>query len=165
MRYLCGAVVFLVSLALGASSARAQGQAITKGSKVAFDYTLTVDGKVVESSVGKTPLEYTQGDNKLIPGLVKQLDGMKVGDEKTVELKPADAYGTPDPTAFKEVPISKLPPGMKPEVGMLLQTADSAGQTFPVRIAEVRKDSVLMDFNHPLAGKTLSFKVKIVSVK
>lgn len=139
--------------------------AIKDGSKVAFDYTLTVDGKVVDSSEGKGPLEYTQGEGKLIPGLTKQLAGMCVGDEKTVTVLPQEAYGPSNPAAFREVPVSSLPKDAKPQIGMMLQATSDNGRAFPVRIAEIKKDTVVMDFNHPLAGKTLTFKVKIVSVK
>ncbi len=148
-----------------APQVKADDAAIHKGSQVAFDYTLTVDGKVVDTSKGKSPLQYVQGDGKLIPGLTKQLEGLKAGDEKTVEVKPEEGYGSPNPAAFKEVPLSALPAGAKPAVGMILQGTDKNGRTFPARISEVRKDSVIMDFNHPMAGKTLLFNVKIVSVK
>jgi FKBP-type peptidyl-prolyl cis-trans isomerase SlyD len=161
--------VLVLTLAIGCAAVVAQVSAapmtIQNGSKVAFEYTLTVDGKVIDSSEGKAPLEYTQGEGKMLPGLARQLEGLKVGDEKNIEVKPEEAYGSPDPAALKEVPITKLPPEIKPEVGMILQGQDKEGRSFPARIAEVKKDSVVMDLNHPLAGKTLFFKVKIVSVK
>lgn len=165
MKYVCAALVLLAGFMIFTSQGEAASMAIKNGSKVTFDYTLTVDGKVVDTSDGKAPLEYTQGDGKLIPGLTKQMEGMKAGDEKTITVKPEEAYGNSDPKAFKEYPLSMLPKEMKPQVGMILQGSDAQGRTFPSRIAEVKKDTVVMDFNHPLAGKTLSFKVKIVSVK
>ncbi len=165
MKPLRAALIFAAGLNIFISQAHSGETVIHGGSKVGLDYVLTVEGKVVDSSQAKGPLEYTQGDGKLIPGLSRQLEGLKVGDEKTIEVKPEEAYGTPDPKAFRDVPLSNLPAGMTPTVGTLLQSKDDTGQIYISRIAEVKKDSVLMNFNHPLAGKTLSFKVKIVSVK
>lgn len=165
MRYLCVVFLLIASFTLFTSQAMADGQTIQNGSKVAFDYTLTVDEKVVDSSEGKGPLEYTQGDGKMIPGLTKQLEGMKAGDEKTIVVKPEDAYGNPNPEGFKEIPITAVPKDVKPEVGMMLQMQDEQGQVFPAKVTEVKKESIMIDLNHPLAGKTLTFKVKIVSVK
>jgi len=159
------AVTLAIGCAVVASQAVAAPTTIQNGSKVTLEYTLTVDGKMIDSSEGKPPLEYTQGEGKMLPGLARQLEGLKAGDEKNVEVKPEEAYGSPDPAALKEIPISKLPPEIKPEVGMILQGQDKEGRSFPARIAEVKKDTVVMDLNHPLAGKTLFFKVKIISVK
>ena len=165
MRYLCVALALIASFIIFASEGKAEDVAINDGSKVAFDYILIVEGKVIDSSQAAGPLEYTQGDGKLLPGLTKQLNGMKVGDEKTVELKPEEAYGNPDPAGFKEIPLSAVPKDIKPEVGMVLNMQDQNGQSFPAKITEVKKDSIMVDLNHPLSGKTLIFKVKIVSIK
>ena len=165
MRFAGAALALVVGLMIMVSQSWAEGSAIGKGSKVAFNYTLTVDGKVADSSEGRAPLEYVQGDGKLIPGLTKQLEGMKAGDEKTVVVKPEDAYGNPNPAGHKEIPFTAVPKDIKPEVGMILQMQDDKGQVFPARVTEVKKDSLMIDLNHPLAGKTLTFKVKIVSVK
>jgi len=165
MRHLFAVLALASGLIFGAWQADAADIAIQSGSQVAFDYTLTVDGKVVGSSEGKGPLEYTQGDGKLLPGLAKQMEGLKVGDEKQIELKPEEAYGSRNPQAFQEVPNTNLPIGLRPEVGMILEARDKDGKSFPARITEVKQDSILVDLNHPLAGKTLYFKVKIVSVK
>jgi len=138
--------------------------AIKDGSKVAFDYTLTVDGKVMDTSEGRKPMEFTEGDGKIIPGLAKQLIGMRKGEEKTITVAPQEAYGNIDPAAIKEVPLSSFPADIKPQAGMTLAAKSPKGETFPVKVAEVKKDSLMIDFNHPLAGKTLTFKVKVVSV-
>jgi len=165
MRFLCAALVLVSCFAIFASQANAEGVAITKGSKVAFDYVLTVDGKVADSSQAKGPLEYTHGEAGLIPGLTKQVEGMKVGEEKTVEVAPEEAYGNHDPAGIKEIPLSSIPKDVKPEVGTMLEMQDQAGQVFPAKVIEMKKDSIMIDLNHPLAGKTLTFKVKIVSIK
>ena len=165
MRYLCAAFILVSFFTFFAVQVRAEGAGITSGSKVAFDYTLTVDGKVADSSEGREPLEYTQGDGKLIPGLTRQLEGMKAGEEKTVIVSPEEGYGNPSPEGYKEIPLTAVPKDLKPEAGMMLQMQDDKGQVFPAKIMEVKKDSIMIDLNHPLAGKILTFKVKIVSVK
>lgn len=164
MKYVYMLLAAILIMAWGVR-ANAENMTIHNGSKVAFDYTLTVDGKVLDTSQKRGPMEYTQGDGRLIPGLTRQLEGLRAGDEKMVEVKPEEGYGTVNPAAFKSVPLSALPAGVTPTVGMTFQTKDKNGQAMITRISEVKKDSVIMDFNHPLAGKTLLFTIKIVSVK
>lgn len=142
---------------------RGEDVTIQKGGQVSFDYTLTVDGEVVDSSEGKEPLQYTHGEGKIIPGLSKQLEGMRVGEEKKVEVLPEEAYGQMNPDAFQEVPRSTLPADLELQVGMMLQVSGPQG-TVPARVAELKESSIVLDFNHPLAGKALSFQVKIVSI-
>lgn len=137
---------------------------ISTGKKVKFDYTLTVDGKVVDSSKERGPLEYVQGSHSIIPGLEKALEGMKVGENKTVKVAAKEAYGEVDPKAFKEVAKSELPKEAPLEVGKVLVAKDSTGRQMPIIISEVKKDTVVLNFNHPLAGKDLTFDVKIVSI-
>ena len=160
---------FLISLlcfaAVNCTDVMAGNLAIHKGSQVAFDYTLTVDGNVIDSSKDRGPLQYIQGDGRLIPGLVRQLEGMRPGDEKVIQVSPEEAYGNSDPSAFRQVPLSTLPKGTKTEVGMPLQGTDKNGHVFNARIIAINKKDAVLDLNHPLAGKTLIFKVKIVSVK
>jgi FKBP-type peptidyl-prolyl cis-trans isomerase 2 len=139
--------------------------AIANGRQVLFDYTLTVDGKIVDSSKDRGPLKYTHGQGDLIPGLTRQLEGMKIGEEKSIVVAPEEAYGAVDPAAFKEVARTTLPKNIDPQVGMFLQVQSPDGKVFPVRISELKKDSVMIDFNHPLAGKKLFFQVKVVSVQ
>lgn len=165
MRSLCAALMLMAGFTFFPLQADAEETAIHSGSKVAFDYVLTVDGKIVDSSQAKGPLEYTQGGAKMIPGLTKQLEGMKAGDEKTLEVKPEEAYGNPDPAGIKEIPLSSIPKDVKPEVGMMLRMQDQSGREFPAKIIEVKGNSIVIDLNHPLAGKTLTFKVRIVSIK
>ena len=158
------AAVLLVLGMSGVSFGKDDAAVVADGKEVAFEYTLTVDGKVVDSSKGKEPLKFLQGSGQIIPGLAKQLNGMKIGDEKNVVLAPEDGYGPVNPKAFKEFPITSLPQGMSPQSGMIIQMSTPDGRAFPVKIAEVKKDTVLIDLNHPLAGKTLNFNIKIVSI-
>jgi len=138
---------------------------IQEGSKVAFDYTLTVDGEVVDSSDGKTPLQYVQGQGQIIPGLENELVGMQVGEEKEVKVSPQEGYGELDPDAFREMPKTSLPADMKAAEGMMLAMQGPGGQQIPVKVSEVKEDALVLDLNHPLAGKTLKFSVKVVSVE
>ncbi len=165
MKSLVLGMVFAIVVSMPSSFAFAADAAIKDGSKVAFDYVLTVDDKVMDSSQAKGPLEYTQGEGVLLPSLTKQMAGMKVGEEKVIVLKPEDAYGNPDPAGIKEIPLTAVPPEVKPQVGMILQMQDQSGQLFPAKVTEVKKESIIIDLNHPLAGKTLNFKVRIVSIK
>ena len=144
--------------------ANADDVVVAKGKKVTFDYTLTVDKQVVETTTGKKPLEFVQGEGMLIPGLEKELAGMKVGDSKTVVVKPEDGYGAVNPQLVREFDKAKLPTDMKPEKGMVLEMQDPQGQAYPCTIAEVKDKTVMLDFNHPLAGKELTFDVKISSI-
>ena len=151
-------LISLGSLAIAAVS-------IVDGKKVKFDYTLTVDEKVIESSEGKEPLEYTQGEHQVIPGLEKALAGMQVGQQKSVTIPPADAYGEVNKDAFRDFPKSSFPQDLKPEAGMIVQLEGPQGQKIPAVVWEMKDDKVILNFNHPLAGKTLKFDVKIVSIE
>lgn len=163
------AIVFLAALLcstpLFAQSAPLPKSVVDAGAEVSFDYTLTDDsGKVIDSSKGKEPMNYTHGKGQIIPGLEKEMAGMAVGGEKKVTVKPEDAYGPVDPRAFQEVPKDKLPAEAL-KVGTVLMAQGPQGQGVPVRVHEIKDKTVIMDFNHPLAGKTLSFDIKITNVK
>lgn len=138
---------------------------IQMGSQVSFDYTLNVDSKMVETSQNKSPLSYVHGTGQIVPGLERQLEGLIEGDEKEVIVFPEEAYGPNDPKAIKEVPRSMLPEGTQPQAGMYLQMKSPDGRSFTVKVVEVKEEGVVLDFNHPLAGKTLNFKIKIISVQ
>jgi FKBP-type peptidyl-prolyl cis-trans isomerase SlyD len=160
-------ILFLSVIFCASWTVQAKGEEMTiqQGKLVSFDYTLTVDNQVIDTSKGKEPLQYTHGEGKIIPGLSKQLEGMKVGDEKRIVVGPEEAYGPVNPSAFQEVPKSKLPSDLKPEAGMHLQVNDQTGKSSIVMITEVKEDSVVLNLNHPLAGKTLTFDVKVVAIK
>lgn len=138
---------------------------IVDGKTVKMDYTLTVDGEVMDASQEGQPLEYQHGASQIIPGLEKQLAGMKVGDEKTVMVPAAEAYGAVNPEAFQEVPKTFFPPDVEIKVGMIIPLQSPDGQVVPVRVAEIKEESVKLDMNHPLAGKDLTFKIKIVDIQ
>lgn len=137
---------------------------IQEGSIVQINYTLTVDGEVVDSSEDREPLSYTQGQDQIIPGLEKELIGLNVGDEKSVIVGPEEGYGTVDPKAFIEVPKDRLSPDVAPAIGMVLRGNDKDGQPFRATLSKIDDDSVTLDLNHPLAGKILNFQVKVVDI-
>ena len=139
--------------------------AVEAGKKVSFDYILTVDGKVVDSTKDRGPLEYTHGEGKIIPGLARQLEGLHVGDSKVITVQAQEAYGLPDRQAFKEVDKASLPKEAELKVGTPIRVGTPEGKSFIARISEVKDKTVILDFNHPLAGKTLEFNIKIVSIK
>ena len=162
MRFL-GVPLALLAL-LAATPALAQA-VVEKGSSVKIEYTLKDDkGAVLDTNAGKDALAFTQGSQQIIPGLDKALLGMKVGDSKKVTVKPEDGYGNVDPKAEAEVPKTALPEGAA-VVGTRLLARGQDGQPRPVTVKAVKDTTVLLDLNHPLAGKTLFFDVKIVSVE
>jgi len=142
-----------------------EAAAIEDGSTVQLEYTLTDDaGAVLDSNKGQTPLTYTHGGQQIIGGLEKQLTGMHPGDVKKVTLKPDEAYGPVDPSAETEVPKESVPPDAL-TVGSRLIARNAAGEARPVVVKEVKDKTVVIDLNHPLAGKTLVFDVKVLSVE
>lgn len=167
MRLFYASLVLAVILfgTISCSMTKVKETTIQDGKKVSFDYTLTVDGQVVDSSEQRGPLTYTQGQGQIIPGLANELVGLKVGDEKKVVVAPENAYGIINQNAFQEVDKSSLPENVEVEVGTILQVQNEQGQSFPVKVSEVKDNTVVLDFNHPLAGKTLNFDVKIVSIE
>jgi len=161
---------FLAALALGVTlvmvaDVSAGKGAIENGRTVSFEYTLTVDGKVVDTSEGRSPFQYTHGQGTIIPGLSKQLEGLHEGDEKTIVVAPAEAYGLVDPKAFQEIPRARLPKDLDLHIGTQLQASGPGGRMFVVTVSELKGENVILNFNHPLAGKELHFQIKVVSIQ
>ncbi len=137
---------------------------IMTGAHVSLEYTLRLDDhSVVDSNVGQEPLTYTQGNHQLIPGLERALEGMATGERKHVTVAPVDGYGVIDPEAFQEVEKGMIPADSQ-MVGTQLQGTTPDGQQVFPRVSEIKADTIVLDFNHPLAGKTLHFEVKILGV-
>lgn len=164
MKFLKIALMSFFIVVMVAIVSRAE-QEITSGTKVSMDYTLTVDGYVIDSSEGRGPLEYVQGQGMLIPGLEREIEGLKPGDKKSVNVSPQEAYGMPDPDAVIEVSRDQLPSDEEPQVGMILQTQTPEGQFLQGVVSEVNEEFVVIDFNHPLAGKILEFDISIISTE
>ena len=135
---------------------------IAAGSTVELEYTLSLDdGSVVHSNAGKEPIRYVHGDNSLFPALEAAFAGRAVDDELEVQLSPAEAYGPVKPELLQSVPINEIPEEVR-KVGAELRAAEFDG---PIRVREVHEDTIVLDFNHPLAGEELSFRVRILSVE
>ncbi len=142
-----------------------ENKVVKDGNIISLQYTLTgEDGKVIESNVGKPPLKYTHGQQQMIPGFEKELAGMKKGGEKTFSVKPEDGYGPVDANAFREFPKAQLPANGL-QIGAVLTGQGPQGQPVRARVHSIKEDSVVLDFNHPMAGKTLTFDVKVLEIQ
>ena len=122
------------------------------------------DGQVFDSSENREPLEFTVGSGMLIPGFENGVVDMKVSEKKTIEIPMAEAYGPVNDELFQEVEKAQLPPDIKPEVGLGLMSKAPDGSEMPLTISEVREESIIVDANHPLAGKDLTFDIEVVSI-
>ena len=157
-------VMLAVIVSPGVSQAADPQPTVAEGKLVSLEYTLTLDDKsVVDSNVGAQALTYTHGSHQLIPGLEKALEGMTVGDTKQVTVAPAEGYGETDPKALQEVQKQLIPPDAL-KVGARLQGKGPSGQMVYPLVSEIKTDTVILDFNHPLAGKTLHFDVKVLDI-
>jgi FKBP-type peptidyl-prolyl cis-trans isomerase SlyD len=168
MGLLVGGMILTIAvptIAFAAQTVAKEEKVIKNGSFVSLQYTLSgEDGKLIESSKGKAPLKYIHGANQIIPGLEKELTGMKVGEQKRVTVKPQDAYGLVDPNAFQEFPKEQIPSnGLK--VGAVLATQGPRGETVAARVHQIKEKTVVIDMNHPMAGRTLIFEIKIVEIQ
>jgi FKBP-type peptidyl-prolyl cis-trans isomerase SlyD len=157
-------MMLLVTGAFAAETSK-DNKVVKDGSVVSLQYTLSgEDGKTIESNKGKQPLTYTQGSHQIISGLEKGIAGMKVGEEKRLKVKAQDAYGPVDPRGIQEVPKEKVPAnGLK--VGAVLMAGGPEGQTRPVTVKEIKEKTVVIDMNHPMAGKNLVFDVKVLDIQ
>lgn len=153
------AIALAVSSALPAAAAESK-KTIADGQQVTIEYTLSAKGEgVIDSNVGKDPLQYIQGKQQIVPSLEKALVGLSVGDTKKVDIVAKDAFGDYDDTRRIEVEKSQLPPDAK--AGQMLMT----GEGVPVKLLEIKDDKAIIDVNHPLAGKDVSFDIKVLDIE
>jgi FKBP-type peptidyl-prolyl cis-trans isomerase 2 len=122
------------------------------------------DGTTFDSSEGRDPLQFIVGSAQVIKGFDDAMIDMAIGEKKTVNIPVEHAYGERSEDMMIEYPITEFPSDMKPEVGMELQMGDNSGNIFPVVITQVSEESVVLDANHPLAGKELIFDIELVSI-
>lgn len=138
---------------------------IETGNQVSVHYTGTFDdGEVFDSSQGRDPLSFKVGAGQMIQGFDQAVLGMRQGESKKITLGPDEAYGPRNEELLIDIPNANFPDDMKLEVGMMLQMSNEQGQPVPATIAEINEESVKMDVNHPMAGKTLNFEIEIVEV-
>lgn len=136
------------------------------GDTVRIHYTgRLTDGSTFDSSEGRDPLEFTVGSGEIIPGLDGAVQGMEVGETKSVDVPAAHAYGEADPNGRQAVPREQVPEHIPLDIGTRLQVQDPSGRTIPVTVAEVTDAQVVLDANHPLAGEDLVFEVELVEIR
>ena len=135
------------------------------GDTVKIHYTGTLDdGTEFDSSAGREPLEFELGGGQVIPGFDKAVEGMAVGDNKSVRIEPDDAYGQRHEQLVQEIPRDVLPDDVTPEEGMTLQSESPDGQVMLLTVTAVAEASITVDANHPLAGMALSFDIELVEI-
>ena len=137
---------------------------IEKGKKVTLGYKLFVDGSLLETADLKNPFFYTHGEKQIVPGLEKNLSGLHVGDKKTIHVAPEEAYGLPDPKAYREFQKDQFPADVLLKVGTLVEARSPKGERLLVKIKEIKDKTITLDFNHPLAGKKLEFQVEVLNI-
>ncbi len=164
-------IVCILSTVLVISSVRAETAgkksmpAVTDGKNIFIEYTLKLeDGEVVDTNVGSAPMTFIQGKGQIVPGLEKELTGMKKGESKQVVVTPEDGYGKIRDNAIREVPKEKIPKEAH-KAGEQIQGRTARGKVIHLTVKEVKDNTIVLDYNHPLAGKTLYFEVKIVDIK
>jgi FKBP-type peptidyl-prolyl cis-trans isomerase SlyD len=138
---------------------------VQDGVVVSMEYTLHVDGELLDSSEGQEPLQFLTGYGNIISGLEREMMGMKVGDSKDVVVQPSDGYGEFDDEAFMDVPLDQFPKDMKITEGVELTVRDDEGHARYARVEAIANDKATLNFNHPLAGDELHFHVKVIALR
>lgn len=135
------------------------------GDTVRIHYTGTLDdGTEFDSSAGREPLEFALGGGQVIPGFDNAVDGMAVGESKTVTIAPDDGYGQRHAQLVQQVPRSTLPEDIQPAIGMQLQSQSPDGQVMNLVVTEIEDESITLDANHPLSGLALTFAIELVEI-
>ena len=138
---------------------------VKEGDVVKVHYTgKLVNGEEFDSSAGKEPLEFTVGAGQMIKGFDAAMPGMNVGEKKTINIAPEDAYGEKSAEAIIEFPKEQVPADMKLEPGMPLTLSNEEGQPVPVMVVEVKDDIIILDANHFLAGEELVFDIELIEI-
>jgi peptidylprolyl isomerase len=139
--------------------------AAKSGDTVRIHYTGKLeDGTEFDSSAGRDPLEFALGGGQVIPGFDSAVEGMAVGDTKSVTIQPEEAYGPRHDQLIQDVPRNQLPDDMTPMVGMELQAQNETGEVMRFSVTAVDNESITVDGNHPLAGKALAFHIELVEI-
>ena len=135
------------------------------GDTVKIHYTGKLDdGTEFDSSAGRDPLEFELGGGQVIPGFDTAVEGMAVGESKSVRIEPEQAYGPRHDQLMQQVPRDQLPDDLTPEVGMALQSQSPDGQVMVLMVAAVDEETITVDANHPLAGQALNFDIELVEI-
>jgi FKBP-type peptidyl-prolyl cis-trans isomerase 2 len=138
---------------------------VKENNTVKVNYTGKLsDGQIFDSSEGREPIEFTLGQGQLIPGFEKGLIDMKLNEKKTITIPKEEAYGDVNKDLIQEVKKTELPQDMAPEVGMGLVSKSPDGQEMNLMVVEVREETIVIDGNHPLAGKELVFDLEVLAI-
>lgn len=140
-----------------------RGAQVEKGATVKMHYTLSVEGRRVDGSQGKAPLVFVQGSGQILPGLEEQLVGMKKGEKKKVTLQPKKGYGRRNPGAFLKVARKSFQSTQGLKVGAIV-SGEHSGRPFQAVVSRIGETEIVLDLNHPLAGKALDFDVDVVDI-
>lgn len=139
---------------------------IKKDKKVKIDYVLIVDGKITDTSKKSGPFEYIHGCGNIIKGLEKQIEGLRVGDKRAITVLAAEAYGPVNPKAFEKISKATLvAKNINPQIGQPLKGRDKKGNEFPVTISDIQDETVIVNCNHPFAGKDLRFDITVLDIQ
>ena len=139
---------------------------IEPGTTVTLHFSLALsDDNVIDSNFEKKPATFTIGDGKLLPGFEEALFGLKAGDKQTVVIEPEKGFGQSNPNNVQEVKRDQFATDMALEKGLVVSFADAAGGEMPGVISEFNEQTVFVDFNHPLAGRDITFSVHIIDVQ
>ena len=129
-----------------------------------MNYTLTVDSKVVDSSQGREPLTYVQGAGQIIPGLEEKMKGLKKGNKKRITVSPGNGYGFVNPDAYQNVSRKSFKNIKELKIGTIVN-GQMKGRPVQAKVISIDKENVILDLNHPLAGKTLQFDIEVLEIK
>ena len=132
---------------------------------VTLDYTLVADEEILESTDDGEPIVFIQGIGQVIPGLESAIYGMKVGEKKTVVIEPEEAYGVYDPESLEIAKKEEFSEEIPLDVGTFLDLRDDEENVLSAQVIEEDEDTVTLDFNHPLAGKTLTFEITLTALR
>lgn len=139
---------------------------VKENNTVKVNYTgKLADGQVFDTSEGREPLEFTLGQGQLIPGFEKGVIDMKLNEKKTITIAKEEAYGEVNEALIQEVKKTELPQDMEPKVGMGLVSKAPDGREMNLMVVEVKEESIVIDGNHPLAGKDLIFDLEVLEIK
>ncbi len=132
---------------------------------VTLDYKLIAEDEILENTEGGEPIMFIQGIGQIIPGLENALYDLEVGDQKTVVIQPEDAYGEYDPESLQDAKKEEFSEEIPLDVGTFLDLEDDEGDILSAQIIAAEEDTVTLDFNHPLAGKTLTFELIVTDLR
>lgn len=141
-------------------------QVVGPGTSVTLHFALRLeDGEVIDSNFDKEPATFTVGDEQLLPGFEQALFGLKAGDTRTFDMAPEDGFGQHNPSNIQHMPRSQFGPDLQLEEGLVLSFADAQQTELPGVVREFDDEQVVVDFNHPLAGRNIVFEVAILRVE